>query len=37
MEKIKFIFAKYKKPILIVGALLVALFIFKKMKKGAKR
>lgn len=36
MEKIKEIFTKYKKPILIVGGIIIGFFIYKKIK-NAKR
>jgi hypothetical protein len=34
MEKIKELFAKYKKPIIIGGVVLIILFIIKKMRNA---
>jgi hypothetical protein len=36
MEKIKELFAKYKKPIIIGGVVLIVLFIIKRMRNAKK-
>lgn len=37
MEKIKLIFSQYKMPIMVVGGLIGAIFLYKKFAKGSQK